>query len=54
MLKLTHTLVTFFLTSLVASAQVDSIWQQKPKLNISGFVDIYYIYDFNQPQGTER
>lgn len=35
-------------------AQKDSIWNQKPTLNISGFLDIYYVYDFNAPQGTER
>jgi hypothetical protein len=35
-------------------AQNDSIWQQKPTLNISGFLDVFYVYDFNQPQGTER
>ncbi|MDL2228494.1 porin [Bacteroidales bacterium OttesenSCG-928-K03] len=35
-------------------AQNDSIWQQKPTLNLSGFLDVFYVYDFNQPQGTER
>lgn len=52
--KRTHILFAFFLTSLVTSAQVDSTWQQKPKLNISGFADVFYVYDFNQPQGTVR
>lgn len=32
----------------------DSTWQQKPQINISGFADLFYVYDFNQPQGTER
>ncbi|MBK7428654.1 MAG: porin [Saprospiraceae bacterium] len=32
----------------------DSIWQQSPELSISGFVDVFYIYDFNQPQGSQR
>jgi hypothetical protein len=36
------------------SAQMDSLWQQRPELNISAFVDVFYVYDFNQPQGTER
>lgn len=36
------------------SAQVDSVWQQKPTLEISGFADVFYVYDLNQPQGTER
>lgn len=39
---------------LVVKAQVDSSWQQKPNVCVSGFADIFYIYDFNQPQGTER
>lgn len=36
------------------SAQVDSTWQHKPQLKISGFADVFYVYDFNQPQGAER
>lgn len=36
------------------SAQSDSTWQQRPGINISGFTDIFYVYDFNQPQGTNR
>jgi len=42
-----------FLSSILF-AQNDSIWLQKPSLNISGFLDVFYVYDFNQPQGTER
>lgn len=37
-----------------AQTQKDSIWAQKPELTISGFLDIFYVYDFNQPSGTER
>lgn len=47
-------LFTMILSSAYMSAQVDSTWQQEPKFNISGFMDIFYVYDFNQPQGTER
>jgi hypothetical protein len=42
------------LLSLQLTAQKDSIWQQKPHLKISGFADVFYVYDFNKPQGTER
>jgi hypothetical protein len=35
-------------------AQADSTWHQKPELSISGFADVFYVYDFNQPQGAER
>jgi len=46
-----------FILSLISInllAQVDSSWHQKPVLRISGFADVFYVYDFNQPQGTER
>ncbi len=36
------------------SAQNDSVWQLKPTLELSGFVDAYYVYDFNQPTEIER
>lgn len=42
------------LMSMSLSAQHDSIWQQQPELNILGFADVFYVYDFNQPPGTER
>ncbi len=50
-------IVTFFLFFLVSqgsTAQDDSLWQQQPDLSISGFLDVFYVYDFNQPQGAER
>ncbi len=37
-----------------AQTQKDSVWAQKPELSISGFADVFYVYDFNQPRGTER
>lgn len=51
-----HLLITLAVCLLqtTASAQTDSLWQQKPELNISGFLDVFYVYDFNQPQGAER
>ncbi|MBN3581893.1 porin [Algoriphagus aestuarii] len=36
------------------SAQTDSSWSEKPEFNLTGFVDIFYIYDFNRPEGTYR
>lgn len=35
-------------------AQNDSHWQAKPKVNIGGFVDAFYVYDFNQPAESKR
>jgi hypothetical protein len=32
----------------------DSIWHQTPELSISGFADVFYVYDFNRPQGSRR
>lgn len=42
------------LASLAATAQDNSTWQEKPDLSISGFIDVFYVYDFNEPQGTQR
>ncbi len=47
-------LIALIFSSSSISAQVDSTWHQKPQLSISGFADVFYVYDFNQPQGTER
>jgi hypothetical protein len=48
-------LVVFFASvcSLI-SAQNDSTWHIKPEIYISGFLDVFYIYDFNQPSGNFR
>lgn len=46
--------VTLILQSANLLAQSDSTWQKKPQLNLSGFADVFYVYDFNQPQGSER
>jgi hypothetical protein len=40
--------------SRVVSAQEDSTWQQKPDFNISGFMDVFYVYDFDEPQPSQR
>lgn len=34
--------------------QLDSAWQIKPKVIISGFVDVFYIYDCNDPATNYR
>jgi hypothetical protein len=35
-------------------AQKDSLWHQKGILNVSGFLDVFYVYDFNHPQTVKR
>lgn len=47
-------LFIFCLMSSVINGQIDNTWQQKPQLKISGFADVFYVYDFNEPQGTKR
>lgn len=47
-------LITLSLTPFNLSAQVDTAWHQKPTLTVSGFADVFYVYDFNQPQGSSR
>ena len=42
------------LASLVATAQDDNPWQQMPDFRIGGFMDVFYVYDFNEPQGSTR
>lgn len=54
MLKYILVICVFCSMCLVVNAQIDSPWQEKPQLNISGFADVFYVYDFNQPQGTAR
>jgi hypothetical protein len=29
-------------------------WTEKPEFEVFGFVDIYYVYDFNEPNGGNR
>ncbi len=47
-------LLLLFLLNQFATAQEDNPWQQKPDLSFGGFMDIFYVYDFNEPQGTQR
>jgi hypothetical protein len=39
----------FIVTNAQSQADSASIWQQKPVVNLSGFVDVFYVYDFNRP-----
>jgi hypothetical protein len=40
--------------SLSLPAQNDSLRIKNPKISISGVADVFYVYDFNQPQGLSR
>lgn len=48
------TLITLCLIATSLSAQDVNSWEQKPVLKLSGFVDVFYIYDFNTPQNFNR
>lgn len=43
-----------FLTFNYAVAQSGSFWGEKPTYNFSGFIDIFYVYDFNKPESIRR
>jgi hypothetical protein len=54
-------ILLFSLTNSIAWASNDSvltssdtIWTKPPKITISGFVDAFYIYDFNKPTTVQR
>lgn len=51
---LSFCLVTFLLGNTGLKGQSDGNWAQKPNLAISGFADVFYVYDFNRPQGPIR
>lgn len=36
------------------AAQERGAWEKPPSLGITGFVDIFYVYDFNRPPGDFR
>ena len=35
-------------------AYPQSAWQEKPKTTFSGFIDVFYVYDFNKPETDYR
>ncbi len=47
-------ILTLLITISNTIAQNDSSWQAKPKINIGGFVDAFYVYDFEKPTESKR
>ncbi len=47
-------IIAFLLSSAYSSAKNDSLWNKQPELTLSGFLDAYYVYDFNKPKGISR
>jgi hypothetical protein len=47
-------IIFFLFASYHANAQLDEAWKETPTLSIYGFADLFYVYDFNEPQGNIR
>lgn len=45
-------LVIFFFNSLLA--QSENPGKESPSLGVTGFLDVFYVYDFNRPEGDFR
>ena len=37
-----------------SNAQLDTTWKEKPVITLHEFLDIYYAYDYNQPEAIQR
>jgi hypothetical protein len=48
MLKKVNYTKVFLVSCLEIFLQIDSTWNQKPEINIIGFVDVYFVYYFNK------
>lgn len=35
-------------------AQSDSLWSTAPEIELSGFADVFYAWDFNEPEGNRQ
>ena len=46
--------IVMLLSTKEAVAQSDTTNTKAPKITLSGFADVFYVYDFNQPQGIQR
>lgn len=44
----------FFHTASVLRAQSDSLWSTAPQIELSGFADVFYAWDFNQPEENRQ
>ena len=47
--------ISFFIFCLKVNGQKDSSdWSQKPEVSFSGYLDLFYAYDFNEPETNYR
>ena len=47
-------IVSIILSSQLSAQTDSSAWKTKPEINVLGFIDVFYVYDFNNPQGDQR
>jgi hypothetical protein len=54
-MKKLYLTILFLISLLAVRSQTDSsTWRVKPKISFSGFVDLFYAYDFNEPKTNYR
>jgi hypothetical protein len=50
----TFLFIITYICPILGFGQNDSLWKAKPNIEISGFADVFYTYDFNQPSSHSR
>lgn len=46
--------ITLLHLSVGAFSQERGAWEDRPELTLSGFLDVFYVYDFARPEGPSR
>lgn len=46
--------ITLMHLSVGAFSQERGAWEDRPELTLSGFLDVFYVYDFARPEGPSR
>jgi hypothetical protein len=54
MIQLLKSQILLLLIFLSQAAYSQSAWREKPKTTFSGFVDVFYVFDFNKPGTNSR
>jgi hypothetical protein len=47
-------IISFKQNSIAQKVDSLTIWEEKPTIKISGFLDVFYVYDFNKPTTNYR
>lgn len=53
-MKIIQIFLLILFTSYGSFSQKDTIWKQKPVIKYTGFLDVFYTYDFNKPKTNRR